>query len=106
MKVFLKTALLTLAASVLLAGCTAPRYTAQTLDNRPQITFKTTLKASKMAVLVDGKAVGKVSDYLDGKATLRILPGTHLVEIVRPDGSKMQERIYAGDGVTKTIVVQ
>lgn len=102
----LKSIFLTVAAAATLSACSYPTEVAQTVDSRPQVTFKTALNANRMALSVDGLPAGHVSDYLAGKAALRVLPGTHVIDVVKPDGARFQERIYVGDGVTKTVVIQ
>lgn len=95
-----------LGAVAVLAGCAYPTETARTIDNRPQIMFKTTHDSDRMVVYVDGIQNGVVSNYLDGKAALRVLPGTHTITIKMPDGSVNTQKVFVTDGVTKTIVVQ
>lgn len=70
------------------------------------VMFKTTLDADAMHVFVDNQRVGTVSQYLHNKAALRLVPGTHVIRIEKPDHTSHVEKIYVGDGVTKTIVVQ
>ena len=101
-----KTALMGLLASALLAGCSYPVETANTVDNRPQVTFKTQHDASEMVLYIDGEAMGTVNDYCAGKATLRVVSGTHEIKVRFPNGTIHVERIYVADGVTKTVVIQ
>ncbi len=93
-------------AMTLLQGCAFPTETARVIDNRPVLTFKTDADASTIQLAVDGQPVGAASKYLDGKAGLRVLPGTHVITVTRPDGSQYTQRVYVSDGVTKTLIVQ
>ncbi len=102
----LKTALMGLLASALLAGCSYPVETAHTADTRPQVTFKTQHDASEMVLYIDGESMGTVNDYLAGKATLHIESGTHELKVRLPNGRVHIERLYVADGVTKTVVIQ
>ena len=56
-------------------------------------------------MLVDELDVGQVQDYLDGRASLRVLPGTHVVKVVSGDTVLLFERAYLGDGVTRPFIV-
>ena len=58
-----------------------------------------------MPVFVDGIRNGVVSDYEPGDSALRVLPGTHTISVQMPDGSMFTQRVYVGDGVTKTVVL-
>ena len=53
----------------------------------------------------DGIRNGVVSDYEPGESALRVLPGTHTISVQMPDGSMITQRVYVGDGVTKTVVL-
>ena len=99
-------ATLMLCASLMLTGCDYFPTTVQTVDSRPMVMFKTTLDADAMKVYVDTQHVGTVADFLKDEAALRLLPGTHVIRIEKPDHTSQIEKFYVGDGVTKTIVVQ
>lgn len=94
-------------AAILLAGCTAmPTEQASVLDDRPQISFKSTLDNTDLPVYVDGLKVGIMSDFMEGDAALRVLPGTHTITVKMPNGKQNVQRIFVNDGVSKTIVIQ
>lgn len=101
-----KVAALMLCASLMLTGCDYFPTTVQTVDSRPMVMFKTTLDADVMKVYVDTKYVGTVSEFLKDEAALRLVPGTHVIRIEKPDHTSQIEKFYVGDGVIKTIVVQ
>lgn len=100
-----KLAVLLLCTVTTLSGCLYPSEDVQTIESRPMIMFKTTLDADEINVFVDNIKAGKVSDFLRNKAALRVVPGTHIIRIEKPDHTVQVEKIYVGDGVIKTIVV-
>jgi hypothetical protein len=104
----LKTKLLTLVAAGMLAassGCVQMPTEKQTVvDQRPQITFRVNGQGQRVAgarVLVDELDMGSVQDYLDGQASLRVLPGTHVVKVQTGGNVLLMERAYLGDGVVR-----
>ena len=101
-----KVAALMVCVSLILAGCDYFPTTVRTVDSRPMVMFKTTLDADAMQVYVDTKHVGTVSEFLKDEAALRLVPGTHVIRIEKPDHTSQIEKFYVGDGVIKTIVVQ
>lgn len=105
MQSLLKVAVASIMAAGILAGCAMPTEEARVIDNRPQISFRATNNVSDDAmVFVDGLAVGRADDYRDGHAALRVLPGSHVIEIRRADGSVSTQKIFVNDGVAKTIL--
>jgi hypothetical protein len=100
-------AVLCLAAS---ACVQMPTEKSGVVDMRPQLNFQITGSADGAVVLIDGLDMGPVSAYLDGggkqaDSNLRVLPGTHQVQVVRGGAILADERVYLADGVTKTILV-
>lgn len=76
-------------------------------DLRPQLSFR--LAAPELGaarVQVDGLPMGEVGQYVEGVAALRLLPGTHRVEVVVGERTLLDERFYIGDGVHKTFVIK
>lgn len=95
-----------LAALVTLAGCVQyPTERQGVVDYRPQISFRATSDAAPVdaRVLVDGLDAGRVGDFLDGRGALRVLPGSHLVQIVAAGRVMHEERIYLADGVSRAL---
>lgn len=107
MKKVIRALILAAAAAVLTVGCTQmPTEKQDTPDMRPQISFKAVSERAKTAkVLVDGLTMGAVSDYAENIAALRILPGTHLLTVVLGNQIILEEKFYAGDGVSRTFIV-
>jgi len=89
------------------AGCVQmPTENQGVVDMRPQISFVAAEALSNATVYLDNVAVGRVGDFIDGTAALRILPGTHVVRVVSGDRVLLDERFYIGDGVSRSFVVQ
>jgi len=102
---------LALAATVLtaLSGCTQmPTEKQSVVDQRPQITFRIAGDSQRIAnarVFVDDLDMGQVQQYLDGQATLRILPGTHVIKVQSGGSVFLMERAYLGDGVIRPFII-
>jgi hypothetical protein len=76
-------------------------------DMRPQISFKAEgARAQGSHILVDGLEVGMVSDFLEGKAAVRVLAGTHIVSVTSGGSVLLEEKVYLGDGVSRTFIVK
>jgi hypothetical protein len=76
-------------------------------DMRPQISFKAAgERAQGSRILVDGLDMGMVSDFIEGKAAVRVLPGTHIVSVTSGGSVLLEEKVYLGDGVTRTFIVK
>ena len=76
-------------------------------DLRPQISFKVVdSRAQAARVVLDGLDVGSVQEFRDGIASLRVLPGSHRLQIVSGGESIYEESFYIGDGVTRSFLVR
>lgn len=85
-----------------------PTEKQQVVDHRPQLSFvvdKSNVAAMSANVLVDGLEVGTVSDFLQGQAALRVLPGTHVVRVQTGGAVLFEQRIYVADGVSQTLIL-
>jgi len=89
-------------------GCSqVPTEKQSAVDLRPQISFKVAndnIKGS--TVFVDNLNMGLIDEYQENHAALRVLPGKHIVSIVKRDQVIYQETIYVGHGISRTIIVQ
>ncbi len=96
------------AGAALMAGCTQmPTEKQGVSDLRPQISFSWSDAALAQAqVFVDGMAMGQAVQYPEGRASLRVLPGTHDLQVVLQGRTLLSERIYLGDGVNKSFVLK
>ena len=92
-----------------LAGCAQmPTEKQSVVDQRPQISFRVAGDVQRIAgarVLVDELDMGQVHEYLDGKASLRILPGTHVIKVQSGGTVLLMERAYLADGVVRPFIV-
>jgi len=91
-------------AVVALSGCVQmPTETQSVVDQRPQISFHLKNDAQGAArVFVDRLDMGAVGDYAAGKGALRVLPGTHIVEVRTGAELLLNERVYLADGVSRS----
>lgn len=95
-------------AVIITSGCTQmPTEKQSVADIRPQISFKISTEESLLAaVYVDGLNMGKVGDYVNEAAALRILPGTHVIKVDLNGRTLVEEKMYLGDGVNRSILVK
>lgn len=95
-------------ATVLATGCTQmPTEKQSVSDMRAQLAFKVESDRARFArVMVDSMDVGAVSDYIEGTAAVRVLPGTHQLRVVAGSEVLIDEKIYVGDGVNRTFNVK
>lgn len=106
MKTKLVLALVTVA---LFTGCVQmPTSESKTVDNRPQLTFKniTNSPLDDYSIFIDGLDNGSMAPFKNGKKALRVLSGTHLIEIYKGKKLISSQKIYVGDGVTKEVIVE
>lgn len=97
-----------LSATVFFGGCIQlPTEVSAVVDTRPRLSFEAPAYADteNWQVFVDDLFVGNVSQFIRGQSALRVLPGSHTVRVVRPGLAPIEERIYVGDGVAKTITI-
>lgn len=91
-----------------LSACTQfPTEKMSVSDMRPSISFKEPALARSLSaqVSLDGAPVGIVSDYLEGKASLRILPGNHALRVTLGGEILLEEKFYVGDGVHRNFTL-
>lgn len=92
---------------LLLAGCIqSPTHGTQTVDDRPGLTFSLHDRSARDYELrVDGVSYGPVGQYLEGENLLKLVDGTHVVELWSGEDRMFQQRIYLGAGVNRVITV-
>lgn len=93
---------------VSLSGCVQfPTEKQSVADLRPQIAFKAAGGGfpSAARVWVDGLDAGSVLEAIEGQGTLRVLPGTHRIQV--RDGTRvlLDEQVYLGDGTSRTLIL-
>ncbi|MDB5916645.1 MAG: hypothetical protein JWR40_879 [Massilia sp.] len=88
-----------------LGGCVHyPTEKQAVVDQRPQISFRFNQgdgSIGESRVLVDGLDAGRTGDFVDGRAALRVLPGTHIIQVVLGDRALLMERAYLSDGAVR-----
>lgn len=92
------------------SACTIqlPTEKQEVADLRPQFSFSLADPnddAGRYRVFVDGLDMGMASNYVAGKTALKVLSGTHVVKVESGGQTVVQERIYLGDGATRTILI-
>ena len=89
-------------------GCSQiPTEKQSAVDMRPQVSFKIVNEnLSAARVVVDNLDMGQVEQYLENQASLKLLPGKHIVTLYLHDRAVYQETIYVGHGNSRTIIVQ
>jgi hypothetical protein len=105
----LKTAIAAASLAAMAACTQMPTEKQSIVDLRPQITFRvdqTDTRLQSARVLVDGLEAGRLMDLLDGKGALRVLPGTHVVQVASDAGLIFEERAYLADGAVRPFIVK
>ena len=87
----------------LVYGCAYPTSSVRVLDDRPSLVLQNAPKGA--VLLVDGLEMGKASLYNGRKKVLLLEPGAHKVELMRQGVLIHSEKIFLGDGETKTLNV-
>jgi hypothetical protein len=94
---------------VAVAACVQmPSEKQEVVDLRPQFSFALADPGDDAAhyrVFVDGLDMGTASSYSAGKNVLRVLPGTHVVKVEGRGRVVLEERVFLGDGATRTILI-
>ena len=92
----------------LLSGCTQmPTEKQGVADMRPQISFRYERPEMAQALVsVNGINMGSVATYRDAVASLKLVPGTHHLQVTLSGSLVLDERFYIADGVNKTFVLK
>lgn len=97
-----------LGACLLLAtGCVKqPTRSEKTVDDRPAISFAVkneTQVPGEYTILVDKLAMGTADQFLENEAALRLLSGSHVLQLIRGNEIVLEQTLYLGDGGIKVI---
>lgn len=99
-----------LLCTALTCGCVQyPTEKQSVVDLRPQLSFKVDANDWGLAqarVVIDGLDAGKVGDFVSGKATLRVLSGSHVVQVIRDGTMVLDEKVYLGEGVSRDFLLK
>lgn len=95
-------------AATLLSACTQmPTEKQGVADMRPQIAFRYERPEMAQAMVsVNGISMGSVATYRDSVASLKLVPGTHHLQVTLSGMPVLDERFYIADGVNKTFVLK
>lgn len=93
---------------MLVSACTQmPTEKQNVRDMRPQLSFKILDdRLLDAKIYVDGLDMGSIGEFREGVASLRILSGSHQIRINTNDLILIEEKLYLGDGVNRTILVK
>jgi|AntDeeMetagen285_2_1112576.scaffolds.fasta_scaffold02330_3 uncharacterized lipoprotein YajG len=96
-----------LLALLLLGGCVqTPTQNTQVADDRPGLAFDLVSSAAESYTLkVDGIAYGNVGQYLAGENLLKLVDGTHQVELVSDGETVFSRKVYLGAGSNRILKV-
>ena len=95
-----------LALSLLIGCVKTPTRNSTTVDDRPGITFNLHSKdARKYELKIDGISYGSVEQYQQGENLLRVVDGTHVVELFNGENVVLRKSVYLGAGVNRVIEV-
>lgn len=91
-----------------LAACVSyPTEKSGVVDTRPHVAFRLVNGGDANArVAVDGLDMGRAGDFVEGKAALRVLPGTHQLTVRSGGQIVVSEQFYVADGVSRTFDVK
>lgn len=99
--------LLALMISFTLTACVqSPTRNTQVVDDRPGIAFELPSVASEYYELrIDGVSYGYVGQYQAGENLLKIIDGTHQVELFSDGKVVYHQEVYLGAGVNRILKV-
>ncbi|WP_404418743.1 hypothetical protein [Marinospirillum sp.] len=100
--------LMILMLAVFLAGCVqSPTHNTQVVDDRPGLAFELLSSSAKVYELkVDGVSYGRVDQYLAGENRLRIIDGSHRIELFDRQGKVVySQRVYLGSGSNRILKI-
>ena len=99
--------LLALMVCLTLAACVqSPSRNTQVVDDRPGLAFELDSVAAEYYELrIDGVSYGYVRQYLAGENLLRIIDGTHQVELLSDGNVVFQQGVYLGAGSNRILKV-
>lgn len=101
--------LVSLFALMITQGCISskPVETSSVVDDRPVLmfSFEGGIPSQPISIYIDDLYLGEAQKYQQGKLGLRIIAGTHIIQLRDGNRTILDQKIYLGRGVTKTIAV-
>ena len=98
---------LVLLTALILAGCVQrPTQNTQVVDDRPGLAFDlASSDAESYELKVDDISYGHVGQYLAGENLLKLVDGTHYVELISDGTSVFSRKVYLGAGANRILKV-
>ena len=97
----------TIAGTSLVACVQTPTEKQQVVDLKAQVSFAYANESlANASVIVDGLQMGVIRNYKAGIAALQLKPGTHHIQVQMDTQSLLSEKVYVGDGVSKTLEIR
>ena len=95
------------ALSLLTACVKMPTENSHMIDNHPTISFSSSrdLSTGDYVLYVDNLKMGDISKYQAKKNSLMVVSGSHIIKVEYMGKVIMSEKIYLGDGTSKTLVI-
>ena len=91
--------------AITISGCTFySTDKASAVDDRPTISIQTPF--ADAPVYVDGQLVGTAGQFKANVAGIRVLPGTHVIQVNVPNKEPVVQKVYVSSGVNKVLVAQ
>lgn len=99
--------LIALLAFIMLTACAqAPTRNTQVVDDRPGLAFElSTIAAEYYWLRVDGISYGRVGQYQAGENLLKLIDGTHQVELLSDDTVVFAKEVYLGTDSNRILKV-
>ncbi len=100
--------LLSIAMTLGLTACVqTPTQTTQTVDDRPRLAFDEQLAGEPMEyeLVIDGISYGSLDQYLVNENALRIVEGTHRIEVLDHGYVVFTTEVFLGASSTRVIKV-
>jgi len=93
--------------ALMLSACVqTPTQNTQVVDDRPGLAFELSSSAAEAYELkVDGVSYGRVGQYLSGENRLRIIDGSHVVELENNGEVVFTQEVYLGAGSNRILKV-
>lgn len=100
--------LATLAATFAVSACVQmPTEKQGEVDLRASISFDIQSPRGREAIVrLDGLDAGRAGAYASGVSALRVLPGSHHLQLDAGGELILDERFYIGDGVQRTFIAR
>lgn len=99
--------LITLLVLITLTACVqTPTHNTQVVDDRPGLAFElSSIAAEYYELHVDGISYGYVGQYQAGENLLRIIDGTHQIELFSDGKVVFAKEVYLGAGSNRILKV-